>query len=279
MRSGSLASARPSVVAHRGASDVVPEHTLPAYVQAITDGADALEADVRLTADGHLVCVHDRRIDRTSNGAGALSTLELADLQSLDFGSWQQASGAVEAPDQISADGLEVLTLERLLQLVVDAPRFVQLMVETKHPTRYAGLVERTLVELLRRFGLDGWVAPEQAQVTVMSFSDLALRRVRRLAPGVPLVLLMDRVPIPYRSGMLPKGVRVAGPSLDVVKAHPRYVRKVQDAGSRVYVWTADEPADVELLCDLGVDAIITNRPRDVREAVDRRLAVDGASG
>ena len=93
-------------------------------------------------------------------------------------------------------------------------PAKIQLMVETKHPTRYAGLVERRLVEMLRRFGLDGWVPIEEAQVTVMSFSEVALRRVRRLAPGVPLVMLMERVPVAYRSGMLPKGVRVAGPGL-----------------------------------------------------------------
>src|SRR4051794_21685949 len=66
------------VVAHRGSSDDAPEHTLSAYNRAIEDGADALECDVRLTRDGHLVCVHDRRIDRTSNGRGIVSTLELA---------------------------------------------------------------------------------------------------------------------------------------------------------------------------------------------------------
>lgn len=273
MSSGTSASRRPLVIAHRGASEHMPEHTLAAYVQAIDDGADGLEADVRLTADGHLVCVHDRRIDRTSNGEGALSTLELADLKSLDFGGWQQAPGAVELPDQVSADHSQVLTLERLLELVVDSPRHIQLLVETKHPTRYAGLVERRLVEMLRRFGLDGWVPVEETQVTVMSFSDVALRRVRRLAPGVPLVMLMERVPVAYRSGMLPKGVRVAGPGLPVVKAHPRYPRKVQDAGSRVFVWTVDDPADVELVCGLGVDAIITNRPREVRVQVDALAA------
>lgn len=247
----------------------MPEHTFAAYVQAIDDGADGLEADVRLTADGHLVCVHDRRIDRTSNGEGVLSTLELADLESLDFGAWQQAPGAVELPDQVSADHSQVLTLERLFELVVDSPRRIQLLVETKHPTRYAGLVERRLVEMLRRFGVDGWVPIDLAQVTVMSFSEVALRRVRRLAPGVPLVLLMERVPVAYRSGMLPRGVRVAGPGLPVVKAHPNYARRVRAAGSRVFVWTVDDPADVELVCDVGVDAIITNRPREVRLQVD----------
>lgn len=269
MSSGTPSPSRPLVIAHRGASEHMPEHTLAAYVQAIDDGADGLEADVRLTADGHLVCVHDRRIDRTSNGEGVLSTLELADLESIDFGGWQQAPGALELPDQVSADHSQVLTLERLFGLVVDSPRPIQLMVETKHPTRYAGLVERRLVEMLRRFGLDGWVPIEETQVTVMSFSEVALRRVRRLAPGVPLVLLMERVPVPYRTGMLPKSVRVAGPGLPVVKAHPNYVRRVQAAGSRVFVWTVDDPADIELVCAMGVDAIITNRPREVRVQVD----------
>ena len=269
MTSGSPGS--PLVIAHRGASDRIPEHTLAAYVQAIDDGADGLEADVRLTADGHLVCVHDRTIDRTSNGEGVLSTLELADLQSLDFGGHSDGHDALEAADRVHADHTEVLTLHRLLELIVDTPRFVRLMIETKHPTRYAGLVERTLVEVLRRFGLGEWVPADEAQVTVMSFSQIALRRVRRLAPGVPLVFLMDRVPVPYRTGLLPKGVRIAGPGLDVVKQHPRYVARVQESGSRVFVWTVDEPADVAMLCDAGVDAIITNRPREVREVVDRR--------
>ena len=77
------------VVAHRGASADAPEHTLAAYVQAVADGADALECDVRLTADGHLVCVHDRRIDRTSSGRGVVSVMTLADLDRLDFGRWK----------------------------------------------------------------------------------------------------------------------------------------------------------------------------------------------
>lgn len=269
---------RPLVVAHRGASEVVPEHTLAAYVQAIDDGADGLEADVRLTADGHLVCVHDRRVDRTSNGAGVLSTLELADLESLDFASWQQRHDSTELPDQVTADSSRVLTLDRLLELVVDAPRPVQLLVETKHPTRYAGLVERTVVDSLRRFGLTAGPSHQgvaRSSVTVMSFSEMALRRVRRLAPDLPLVLLMERVPVPWRTGALPKGVTIAGPSIEIIRKHPRYVRRVQDAGRGVFVWTVDEPVDVALLCALGVDAIITNRPRAVRREVDRLTAMD----
>ena len=145
------------VVAHRGASEDAPEHTLAAYRKAIEDGADALECDVRLTADGHLVCVHDRRVNRTSNGRGAVSALELADLAALDFGSWK-GRRATRRPTGSPTRGprrTSVLTLERLLELVADAGRRVELAIETKHPTRWAGQVEERLLELLRRFGLD----------------------------------------------------------------------------------------------------------------------------
>ncbi|MGH3471571.1 MAG: glycerophosphodiester phosphodiesterase family protein, partial [Nocardioidaceae bacterium] len=129
---------QPQVVAHRGASSKRAEHTLSAYVQALEDGAEALECDVRLTADGHLVCVHDRRIDRTSNGQGVVSALELEQLQALDWSSWKQPWNDLddEATDlETTAEG--VLTFERLLDMVRDWGRPVQLAIETKHPTRY----------------------------------------------------------------------------------------------------------------------------------------------
>lgn len=107
------------VVAHRGASEDAPEHTLAAYRKAIEDGADALECDIRLTADGHLVLVHDRRVNRTSNGRGAVSALELSELAALDFGSWKDRE---ESPDwDADPERTSVLTLERLLELVSDA--------------------------------------------------------------------------------------------------------------------------------------------------------------
>ena len=84
--------ADPLVFAHRGASADLPEHTLAAYLRALDEGADGLECDVRLTRDGHLVCVHDRRLDRTSNGRGPVSARTLAELEALDFGSWHRAA-------------------------------------------------------------------------------------------------------------------------------------------------------------------------------------------
>ncbi|MET8474027.1 glycerophosphodiester phosphodiesterase [Streptomyces sp. NPDC006422] len=257
---------RIQVVAHRGASQDAPEHTLAAYKKAIEDGADALECDVRLTADGHLVCVHDRRVNRTSNGRGAVSTLELADLAALDFGSWKDSE---EGPDWAgSAADTSVLTLERLLELVTDADRRVELAIETKHPTRWAGHVEERLLILLKRFGLDAPPADEPSRVRVMSFSARSLARVQEAAPTLPTVYLMQFVSPRHREGRLPKGVHIAAPGIRIVRNHPSYVEKLTRAGHQVHVWTVDEPEDVDLCARLGVDAIITNRPA----AVLRRL-------
>ncbi len=178
------------MVAHRGALHAAAEHTIAAYTDALEAGADALECDVRLTRDGHLVCVQDRRIDRTSTGIGPVSELDLAQLTELDFASWRRPAG----------DEVGVLTFARLLELV--------LVREKTYPA--------------------------------------------------------------WRDGTLPAGVRIAGPSIRTVRRHPRYVSRLQARGYRVHVWTADAAADVDLVLGLGVDAIITNRPRVVLARVGR---------
>ncbi|MFE9771092.1 glycerophosphodiester phosphodiesterase [Streptomyces sp. NPDC005931] len=259
------------VVAHRGASEDAPEHTLAAYRKAIEDGADALECDVRLTADGHLVCVHDRRVNRTSNGRGAVSTLELSDLAALDFGSWKTRD---EEPDwehrPEDREATSVLTLERLLELVADSGRRVELAIETKHPTRWAGQVEERLLVLLKRFGLDAPATAQESPVRVMSFSARSLHRVRAAAPTLPTVYLMQFVSPRLRDGRLPAGVRIAGPSIRIVRSHPAYVRRLKDSGHQVHVWTVNDLEDVDLCVGLGVDAIITNRPRAVLDRLGR---------
>lgn len=266
------------VVAHRGASEDAPEHTLAAYRKAIEDGADALECDVRLTADGHLVCVHDRRVNRTSNGRGAVSALELSDLAALDFGSWKSRDAAggprVEEPDwehrPEDREATSVLTLERLLELVSDSGRRVELAIETKHPTRWAGQVEERLLVLLKRFGLDAPADREDSPVRVMSFSARSLHRVRAAAPTLPTVYLMQFVTPRLRDGRLPVGVDIAGPSIRILRSHPTYIERLKRSGRQVHVWTVNDARDVDLCVDLGVDAIITNRPRAVLDRLGR---------
>jgi glycerophosphoryl diester phosphodiesterase len=253
----------PLVVAHRGSSYALAEHTLGAYLRAIEEGADAVECDVRLTRDGHLVCVHDRKVDRTSSGHGVVSEFDLDDLRGFDFGSWHAPEAGIYVEDRDSTEA-PVLTLERLLEVVTEVGRDVRLMIETKHPTRYAGLVEQQLVRLLDRFGLATPADRRHSPVTVMSFSPVALRRVRLLAPALPTVQLWERVPVRRRDGSLPASADGVGPWIQLLRADPGYVSRAHRHGAPVYVWTVDEPADVDLVLQLGVDAVITNRPRDV---------------
>jgi len=273
------------VVAHRGASSAVAEHTLAAYEAAIASGADALECDVRLTRDGHLVCVHDRTVNRTSDGRGVVSELDLAALDGMDFSSWH--GQLPDAADKLVSDnpylqgvsvdrverGGGVLTLEALLGLVKDAGREVRLLIETKHPTRYAGLVETSLVDMLQRFGWAGRPGPPEHlrhpadlanPVVVMSFAPTAVRRIKLLAPDIPTVLLLERFLPPRRAAILPAGVPIAGPGLHLLRDEPGFVERAHARGLQVYVWTVDEPADVRFVLDLGVDTIITDRPAEV---------------
>ena len=266
-RAAAVSRRTPLVIAHRGSSLVEPEHTLRAYLRAIEEGADALECDVRLTADSHLVCVHDRRVNRTSNGRGIVSTLELAELEGLDWGSWKQAHpGDLELPDR---DRNRLLTLRHLLATVLETDRPVGVVIETKHPTRYAGLVERQLARVLAEFGLDTPRRPDDHWVRMMSFSQLAVQRMRQLTPHVPVVYLIEEsLPLRFRDGSLPKGIHTVGIDIKVLRRWPRSVERQQRRGHEVFAWTVDDPADIALCLELGVDGIISNRPGAVLDAV-----------
>ncbi len=225
---------------------------------------------MRLTADRHLVCVHDRRVERTSDGAGAVSALELAQLEGLDWGSWKAAHGdEAEMPMRHKA---RLLTLNELIRTVLKAPRPVDLVIETKHPTRYSGDVERALVESLDHFDL---LRPGKVNVRLMSFSTLAVQRMARLAPDLDRVQLVE-LPTTLRfADVLPANVHIVGPRVAVLRRLPSFVRRQHGFGREVHVWTVDDPADVRMCLELGVDAIITNRPGMVREMVDMAWTTD----
>ncbi|GAA1786290.1 glycerophosphodiester phosphodiesterase [Luedemannella flava] len=242
--------AGPLVFAHRGS---LPEHTLDAYREAIDAGVDGLECDVRLTRDGHLICIHDRRLDRTSNGRGPVSTSRLADLNELEFG---------------GAPG--ILTLDTLLTTALDAGRPLRLLIETKHPTRHGAKVERALVAMLERYGLAKADPAVPVQVTVMSFAALALRRVRALAPALPTVYLVEYVPPGVRTARLPFGAEILGPGVGALRAHPDLIRYAHARGRQAYVWTVNSDEDLDLVRRMGADGIITDRPKFVLAALGR---------
>ena len=257
---------RPQVVAHRGSSHDTAEHTLAAYVRALDEGAEALECDVRLTADGHLVCVHDRNLRRTAANAGTVSTMNLAELDELDFAAWKSPWSELddEAPERDRQDG-KVLTLRKLLETVADYDRPVELAIETKHPTRYGGHVERRLVEVLGDFGWAGADSPAR----VMSFSLNAMNRVRRLAPELDVVMLVDKA---HHWPVLRPVVQddwIIGPGIDELRDHPGLGRHLVKAGREIHVWTVNTAEDLEICLDLGVAAVISDRPKYMLELLD----------
>jgi glycerophosphoryl diester phosphodiesterase len=271
---------RPRVIAHRGSSHEAAEHTLGAYEKAIVEGADGLECDIRLTRDGHLVCVHDRRLERTSDGRGPVSTRALVDLQSLDFAGWKNdlpdtadalvSTELIRPPPIVDPPG-RVLTLENLLELVISVDRPIELYIETKHPTRWGPEVERRLVELLGRFGAIGRRPDDGWSVVMMSDAPLAVRRFQLRAPAVPTVLVLNRLPPRIQGGRLPYGIGITGPGIHLLRARPDYIAAARQAGKSIYCWVADEPDDIDFLLDHGVDMIATNRPATVIAHLESR--------
>ncbi|QNG20884.1 glycerophosphodiester phosphodiesterase [Rhodococcus triatomae] len=238
----------PLVVAHRGASAALPEHTLAAYELALREGADGLECDVRLTRDGHLVCVHDRTVDRTSDGSGVVSESTLAELREFNYGT----------PDVPA----ELLTLDTLVELALSwTERPVKLFVETKHPVRFGSLVESKVLAALARFGISTPASAAHARAVVMSFSAAAVWRVRRSAPLLPTVLLGESARYLGGSAATTVGATAVGPSVKTLREHPDTVDKAAAAGRATYCWTVDDRADVELCRELGVGWVATNHP------------------
>jgi glycerophosphoryl diester phosphodiesterase len=271
------------IVAHRGMTAEAPEHTLAAYRHAVEIGADGVEVDVRMTRDGVLVCVHDRQIRHTSNGRGVVSALRLDELEQFHFGARKPMRLNRWADDEITAvtdepdveDGL-VLTLDRLLEYATATPGSVRLVIETKHPTRHTRKVEEALVGTLRRFGLlgDGGRPVEWAgkpAVRVMSFSQLAVKRMHEMAPGVPTVQLIGKRLRTVRRDLLTGSAMAVGPGIGLLRSDPEYVADAHAAGKEVHVWTINRTADMDFVRTLGIDVAITDHPHELL----RRIADD----
>jgi glycerophosphoryl diester phosphodiesterase len=259
-------AAKPLVIAHRGSSSAVAEHTVGAYRLAIAEGAHALECDVRLSADGELVCLHDRTLERTGGSNGIVSAMTLAELRAVDWGAWKHASDSDRDPESAA-----LVTLRELVELALDAGREIGLAVETKHPSRAGGRVEHVVAELLQEYGLAGRRRPGDVWARMMSFSGMAVRRMASLCPELPLVMLVSaQQPLPARRPRLAAGAGTAGLDLALVRERPSIVAERHEAGNEVWVWTVDNEDDMDLCLRLGVDAIITNRPTAALDLIAR---------
>ncbi|MEE6167333.1 MULTISPECIES: glycerophosphodiester phosphodiesterase [Mycobacteriaceae] len=264
----------PFVVAHRGASADRPEHTIAAYDLALREGADGVECDVRLTRDGHLVCVHDRRVDRTSTGTGLVSEMTLAELRDLDYGSWHASKDAEGGQGDTG-----LLTLDALVSMVLDWNRPVKLFIETKHPVRYGALVENKVLALLHRYGIASPASADLSRAVVMSFSAAAVWRIRRAAPMLPTVLLGETSRYLGGSAATTVGATAVGPSITTLREHPELVDRAAAQGRALYCWTVDHYEDVNFCRDIGVAWVATNHPGRTKDWLQNGLTGAGGTG
>jgi glycerophosphoryl diester phosphodiesterase len=225
------------LISHRGAGGLAPENTMPAIDSGIANKANILEIDIHQSLDSQLVVIHDRSVDRTTNGRGDISQLTYAQINQLNtVGSLTSNYGQVKIP----------LLREVLLRV---AASNVELIIEIKDPKNYPGLVPR-LVNLIHETNT-------LEKVFVFSFDIDVIKEIKLALPGV-------------RTGFLCLGVEnldnyegadFISPNMWSVIYHPSIVQKIHRKNCKVFVWTVDSPFFMKYLIRQNVDGIITNRP------------------
>lgn len=237
------------VVAHRGASAEAPENTLESFRLGLVQGADALELDVHLSADGVPVVIHDPDLRRTTDRAGQVAHLTVAELQAADAGARFTADGGRSFPYR--GQGVRVPTLEEVLLAFPATP----LLVELKTP-----LAQDAVHQLLQRHDAYARVVPAAGIDDALIVSrrhgvaySASPRETARLYFGAPVGLAPRAVPyaalsVPYRWHGLPVPTRW-------------FVRAAHRRGAAVHVWTVDDPALARRLWGRGVSGIVTNVP------------------
>lgn len=234
---------QPIIFAHRGASAHAPENTLAAFEQALAHGADAIELDVKLSADGHAVVIHDMTVDRTTGAHGRVKDMALAELRALGAGSFFSATFQNE----------KIPLLEEVFE-AVGKRSFVNVEL-TNYNAPNDHLVE-TVCMVVKKFAL-------QKRVLFSSFFASNLSKARGLLPEVPRGLLAF-------PGLLGAWARSFGFAFgDYQALHPniknathQQVQRAHRLNRRVHVWTVNAEADMRRLLSWGVDGIFTDDPQ-----------------
>jgi glycerophosphoryl diester phosphodiesterase len=247
------------IIGHRGAAGLAPEHTFASWDRALLDGADYIEQDLQMTADGVLIVMHDDSLDRTARGPGCRGYVRekpWSAIRDCDVGSWfNQARPHLASPDFARQ---RIPTLDAVLQRYRRRARFY---IETKNPAAAPGM-EHELIRLLRLHDLTPRDSADRS-VVIQSFSDRSLRLIHELEPRLPLVRLFHRRPI---RGSLRRQLASAagwawgiGPQKD--DADARLLADAHDLGLVVHPWTVNDPLDLDRLLTLGVDGVFTDYP------------------
>lgn len=262
------------VIAHRGASGHAPEHSMEALQMAHDMGADYLELDIQLSADGVLVAIHDETVDRTTDGEGAVQDFDLAGLKALDAGSWFNDAN----PDRARQDfvGTEVVTLDEVIDRFGTQTRYY---LETKSAERDPTL-EAAMMEKLSDRGLI-----EAGAVVIQSFSQESLQKVQAINPDVPLIQLVwyypesdDSDALVEWTGVTPGPESISDADFQSVREYAvgigsnlayqgnqviddDFVRQAQTNDLLVHIYTINAVPEMEQLMRWGVDGVFTNFP------------------
>lgn len=280
----------PRFFAHRGSSHAFAENTRAAYLQAVRDGADGIECDVHLSADGHVVCHHDATLGRTSDGEGHVRELTLAQLRGFDYSGWKGA----QIPPEFGGVGDQLCTLVDLVRIAQGAKRPIELAVETKHQDGDDPRLEPAVMEVLESLGFDRATRRiGDVSVSFMSFESRAVDRFLELVPREGVCTLIEDKeqgweedaladaeaaaagPGEYRrrfvesARALDRGrAALIGPGVDFVRQHEDVVRGwLERASARV--WTVDLLDDARYLLGVGVTELTSNRPAQLRAEVE----------
>lgn len=233
---------RPLNFGHRGAPKAAPENTLVSFQKAREMGADGVELDVMLCADGEPVVIHDFTVKRTTNGHGRVRELTLVQLKALDAGSWFGPEFAGER-------------IPTLREVAAWAGEDMLLNIELKSTSIPGDGLEEKVISIVREYGLE-------QRVVLSSFNPFALWRVKRLASDLHTGLLYaSDLPVYLRRAWL-------RPLAQPDALHPHYEMVTDDyllwarrKGYRINVWTPDQVSDWQRLLRQKVDMIITNCP------------------
>jgi glycerophosphoryl diester phosphodiesterase len=232
----------PAIIAHRGASAYAPENTLAAFKLALQQGADAIELDAKLSADGHVVVIHDQTVDRTTPMHGEVRNFIMADLHKMDAGSHFD----------VTFKGEPIPSLEDVLKAVG------QLTYINIELTNYASPLDELpnkVAELVKQYRL-------VSRVFFSSFNFFALRRIHRLLPEAPVGLLLSsgrrgRLAHLILSRFVP--YQSLHSALQDVSA--KLVDEVHKQGRKIFVYTVNQEADIRRLFEMGVDGLFTDDP------------------
>lgn len=236
------------VVSHRGGGALAPENTLAAVSAALEAGFDYIEVDIALTSDRVPVLMHDKKVDRTTNGSGRLSELTLAEVKSLDAGAWFSPKYA----------GTPVPTLEEFLAMF--APSGARVLLELKG--EWDAEAGAALIETLRQHHLE-------RRVAIASFNPRALLSTSGASELAFRLLILRRLPADIGravKGADARGILVNG---SAIAKRPEVVEELRQLGLRVVVYTLNDDAEWEDMIAVGVDGIVTDEPVRLREWQD----------